>query len=811
MPETSLELKPEQLRWTCDPETLGIKTIKDIPPCKEIIGQERAIRAIRTGLNIKSHGYNIYVSGLTGTGKTTTVKRLLEQMDTQGETPPDICYVNNFTDQDAPAALFFPAGQGKSFARDMDRMILSLRKNIPLVYESDRYKNKRKEIVESFKTKTQKTVQAFEEKVKKAGLALVQVQAGLVTRPDILPVIDNNPVPWQQLGEFIGQGKMTEEQAVELRKKHDDFMEELEEVSSIHQELEKDTQETLLKLEQDEALNTVQAHIKTVKKKYNGERVSCYLDVVQDHILQNLDRFKKEEEGEEKPQIALLPVPKSPQVDPFLDYKVNVIVDNSKTDGPPIIIETVPTFTNLFGMIERSWSGGVWQSDFTKIKAGSLLRANGGYIVFNLLDAIVEPGIWPVLKRTLKNNQILIQSADGLSPFPTTAIKPEPININVKVLVIGDERSYRLLYDMDDEFKKIFKIRADFDTVMKNDKKALKQYTSFICKICTDEELLPLDNSAVAAVVEYGVTLAGRQKKITTRFSDVADVVREAHFWAKEAKSPIVSAKHVDRAVEEKEYRLSMIEEKIQEMIDDGTLLLDIRGSRIGQINGLSVYSMGDYAFGKPSKITAETAVGKAGIINIEREAGMGGASYNKGVLIITGYLRRMYAQDKPLSMTASLCFEQSYSGVDGDSASSTEIYALLSSLSETPLRQDIAVTGSVNQKGEIQPIGGVNEKIEGFFDVCKAKRFTGKQGVMIPKTNLNDLMLRKDVVQAVENGKFHIWAVETIDQGIEILTGKSAGKKDKASNYPEASIHALANKKLESFAKRLKEFRSEG
>ncbi len=803
----SLELSPDQLRWRCDPNTLGIKTTTDIPPCKEIIGQDRAIRAIRLGLNMKSRGYNIYVSGLTGTGKTTTVKKLLEQVDSRGKTPDDICYVNNFHDPDSPTVLFLPAGQGKKFAKDMDDTILSLRKQIPQVYESDQYKNRRKEIIERFKAKTQKVIQPFEAKVQKQGFALVQVQAGLMTHPDILPVIEKNVVPWQQLAERVAQGQMNEQAVEELQKKHKKLLEELEEIAAAHHELEKETQEVLQKLEQDAVRSTVQARIRVLKKKYPGERIGCYLDAVQEHILHNLDRFKKEE-GEEKKEISILPTPKIPVVDPFIDYKVNVVVDNAKTQGTPIVIETAPTFNNLFGMIERSWDpSGVWRTDFTKIKAGSLLRANGGYLVFNLIEALTEPGVWKVLKRTLKNRQLIIQGMESLYPFISSALKPEPIEIDVKVLVIGDEVTYRLIYDLDDEFKKIFKIRADFDTVMNNDRKAIKQYTSLVCKICKDENLIPLDSSALASVIEYGVTLTGRKKKISTRFSDVADIIREAHYWATQSKSSIVTAKHVDKAIEEKEYRLKMIEEKIQELIEDGILMIDIKGTRVGQVNGLSVYSLGDYAFGKPSKITAEVAMGKSGIINIEREADLGGRTYNKGVLIIAGYLRRMYAQDKPLAMSASLCFEQSYSGVDGDSASSTEIYGLLSSLSGIPLRQDIAVTGSVNQKGEIQPIGGVNEKIEGFFDVCKAKCLTGKQGVMIPKKNIDDLMLRNDIVEAVKKKKFHIWAVETIDQGIEILTDKPAGKKDKKGNYPEGTIHCLANQKLQEFAERMKDY----
>jgi lon-related putative ATP-dependent protease len=803
----SFKLSPEQLRWTCDPDSLGVKTTAEIPPCKEIIGQQRAIQAIRMGLNMKSHGYNIYVSGLTGTGKTTTIKKLLEQMDPRLETPNDICYVNNFNDFDSPLCLVFPAGQGKKFSKDMDKTILSLQKHIPQIYESDRYKHQRKEIIDAYSKKAQETIQTFENKVQKAGFSLVQVQAGLTTRPEIYPVIEKDIVPWQKLGELVSGGKITQKDVELLRKKHDRFIEELQQIASVHQEMEKETQETLQNLEQEAAKPTVHAQIHALKKKYPNEKITSYLDGVEEHLLQNLDRFTKTE-GNNAKQTSLLPAPKEKTGALFLDYKVNVIVDNSKTKGTPIIIETAPSIYNLFGVIERSWDpSGFWKTDFTKIKAGSLLRANGGHLVFNLVDALTEPGVWKVLKRTLKNQQLIIQSMESLAGFATSALKPEPIDINLKVLVIGDEYTYRLIYDMDDEFKKIFKIRADFDTVMTNNQKTIKQYLSFACKITKDENLFPMDSSALSGVIEYGVTLSGRKDKLSTRFSDIADIIREAHYWASASKRKTITVTNLDKAIQNKEYRLKKIEEKIQEMIEDGTIMIETRGNKVGQVNGLSVYDLGDYAFGKPSKITAEVAMGKSGIINIEREAGMGGRSYNKGVLIIAGYLRSMYAQDKPLTMTASLCFEQSYSGVDGDSASSTEIYALLSALSGFPLRQDIAITGSVNQKGEIQPIGGVNYKIHGFYDVCRSKGLTGRQGVIIPRTNISDLMLRKDVVEAVGKGKFNIWAVETIDQGIEILTGKSAGKRDKKGAFPQGTIHYMANQKLAEFAEKMKDY----
>ncbi len=800
------ELAPAQLRFSCDPASLGIQTTADAAPNEKIIGQDRAIKAIEIGMRLKSQGYNIYISGLTGTGKSTTVKKLLEKIDARGTTPGDICYVHHFADPDSPTVLAFPPGQGKQFSSDVEKMILSLQKHIPQQYESDSYKNHRKQVIEDFKRKAQSAIQAFETTVQKAGFTLVQIQAGLGTRPEILPVISGEVVPWQKLDELVSQGKVSAQDVKSMQEKHDAFMEKLQEIASLHQEMEKETQENLHTLERNAAKPTVYAQIRFLKKQYGSEKASKYLDEVAENILHNLSRFQKNGDEEKKP--SLLPEQKPSNDDPFLEYKVNVIVDNSATRGVPIVIETAPMFSNLFGMIERSWiPPGIWKTDFMHIKAGSLLRANGGFIVFNLLEALAEPGVWKTLKRALKNNQLSIQSLDQIPGFVTSALKPEPIDINVKVLVYGDEMTYRLMYEYDDEFKKIFKIRADFDTEMNNTRKAVKEYVGFAAKIIRDEKLLPLDARALASVIEYGVFLTGKKKKLSTRFSDIADIIRESHYWASQAGRALITGNDVDKAVEEKKYRIKKIEEKIQEMIDEDILIIDISGSRTGQVNGLSVYDLGDYMFGKPSKITAEVAMGKSGIINIEREAGLGGSTYNKGVLILTGYLRRQYAQDKPLAISASLCFEQSYSGVDGDSASSTEIYALLSALSGVPLRQDIAVTGSVNQKGEIQPIGGVNEKIEGFFDVCRAKKLTGKQGVIIPIQNVGDLMLKKEVVETVSAGKFHIWAIRTIDEGIEILTGRSAGKRQNDGRFPKGSIHFLADQKLSEFAERMKAF----
>ncbi|MDD4895723.1 MAG: Lon protease family protein, partial [Atribacterota bacterium] len=472
---------------------------------------------------------------------------------------------------------------------------------------------------------------------------------------------------------------------------------------------------------------------------------------------------------------------------------------------------THPSYKNLFGIIERRMDRtGHWITDFTKIKAGSLLRANGGFLVLNALDMLLEPSVWPSLKRTLLNRMIEPETYDPFPMFSTSALKPEPIECNVKVIMIGDPFLYQLLYYRDPDFEKIFKIKADFDTVTENNNQNIYQYSCFIKQLCERENLLPFDQSGIEGVIEYAVRLAGRKNKLSTHFNKLVDLLRESDYWAKRDRQKIIQKKHVNTAIKEKIERLNLIENKIQELIVQETLIIDTEGAVVGQVNGLSVYDLGEYSFGKPTRITAKTSMGRAGIINIEREADLSGKTHNKGVLILSGYFRSKYAQDKPLTISASICFEQSYSGVEGDSASSTEAYALISSIANIPIRQDIAVTGSINQKGEIQPIGGVNQKIEGFYDVCKAKGLTGTQGVIIPELNIPDLMLREDVVEAIKNGQFHLYSVKAIDQGIEILTGRKAGDRQKDGKFEKNSVNYLVDQKLLEFAVKLKEFSEE-
>jgi len=799
------EVPVERLRWHCDPETLPFETTHAVQACDKIIGQDRAVEAIRVGLDINSLGYNIFVTGLAGTGRFTTIKCVLEEMNVKGKVPNDLCYVNNFKNPDMPRMLSLPAGQGNALRKEMETLIEGLKKKIPLMFENETYLNKKKEVVERYRTKQAEMFRDFEKKVNKENFALVQIQMGPYSRPGIFPMIEGNPVNVDQLETMVEEGKLAKEELARIRQKQSDLVNELEDIFKETRKSEKEIKEELTSLDNEVASPVVIDSISDIKEKFNFEKVHRYLDEVQEDVLVNLSRFREKEETPPSP-IPGLTFPQA--ADTFGEYQVNVIVDNSETKGSPIIVETTPNHRNLFGTIERVVDrSGLWKTDFSHIKAGSFLRASGGYLIFNALEALVEPGVWPALKRTLKNQVMEVQTYDPFYFFATSALKPEPIECNTKVIMIGDAYVYHLLYGYDDDFKKIFKIKADFDSVMHKDTEKIQQYATFVRKICDEEKLRPFDKTGVAAVVEYGVRLTGRQKKLSTRFHLIADLLREANYWAGKEGSDRIKEEHVDRAIERKIYRVNLVEEKIQEMIDDGTIMIDSDGMVVGQINGLSVYNLGDHMFGKPSRITAKTSMGKAGIINIEREAEMSGPTHNKGVYILAGYLRGKYAQDKPITMTASICFEQSYSGVDGDSASSTEIYALLSSLSGIPLRQDIAVTGSVNQKGEIQPIGGVNEKIEGFFDVCKAKGLTGKQGVMIPHLNIDDLMLKKEVVQAVKEGRFHIYPVKTIDQGIEILTGVKSGERLEGGCFEEGTLNDLVDKKLRELGTRIKEF----
>lgn len=783
------ELKPEQLRWQCTPELLKFKTSEDLAFCEGIIGQPRAIEAIKLGLNVKYPGYNIFITGPVGTGRTTAITKLLEELKTKKDQLKDLLYVNNFRNPDLPRLIILEAGKGKKFREEMERLIYQLRTNISQIFASDEYQRRRQQIINKYENEQQKMLGDFERKVEEKGFKLVQVQMGPFVRPGILPIIEDKPRNFEELEQLIKEGKLKPE---ELDKIKDEIQKLEQEMGAIYAKT-KENQDALnneLKNLNEWIVKPVVGHlIDEIRKKFNNKKVDEYLDDVLAEILTNIEQFLK----------------KDAKPDEFRKFDINLLVDNSETKSVPIIFETAPTFKNLFGTIERySPAPGVYISDFLNIKAGSFLRANGGYLIINAFDALIEPAVWQTLKRALRNGVVDIQVFDPFYLFSTSALKPEPITVDVKIVMIGNEWLYYLLYYSDEDFKTIFKVKADFDTEMEKNIKNINDYASFIKSICQSEILLPFTKEAIADIIEFGVRLAGQKDKISTRFHIIADIIREADYWAKQTKNKYIGTIEIEKAIEGWRKRVNMYEDKIQEMIKKDILMIQTKGKVVGQVNGLSVRQLGDYTFGTPTKITAKTSVGRSGIINIEREANLAGRTFNKAVLIISGFLRSRYAQETPLSMDATLGFEQSYSEIDGDSASSAEIYAILSALSDVPLDQGIAVTGSVNQNGEIQPIGGVNEKIEGFYNVCKAKGLTGKQGVIIPARNVNNLMLKQEIVDAVKNKKFHIYAIRTIDEGIEILTGIKAGRRTK-SGFEKNSINYLVEKQLKEYAAKLK------
>jgi lon-related putative ATP-dependent protease len=795
------ELGPDQIRWSCPPDAVPFATSEEVKACDEIIGQERALKAIQTGLDIKSRGYNIFITGMIGTGRTTTIKSLLEQLEKTSVIPDDILYVNNFKTPDEPTLIMLPAGQGRLFRQGMGNLIAMLGRHIPQLLKSQYYTEGRDRIIETQQRKQKDLLKAFEDKAAQQGFTLIQVQMGFFSRPELVPVLGDEPVPFPKLEALVKEKKFAQKDLDELRKKYEDLSGEMEHVFEDLREMDEETRRLLRSWDEESITPIIKGAVGELRSRFAFPKVGDYLSDVEGNLVRAIDLFKNQKKDKDEPE-------REPAAERFLEYGVNLLVDNAELKAAPVIMETNPNYPNLFGSIEFVTTRmGLLQTDFTRIKAGSFLKANGGYLVLNALDALVEPGVWATLKRTMRNQIFEIQNFASLYLFSSARLKPEPVKVDVKVVMIGDSSIYNLLYALDDDFKKIFKIKAEFDSEIPKDAKSISDYVRFIKKIVDMDGLRPFSREGIAAVIEYGTRIAGRQGKVSTRFHVISDVIREAAYWARRAGHDIVGRLDVEQAISERFERVSLIEDKIQEMIEEGTILIDTEGSVVGQVNGLSVYDMGQFAFGKPTRITARTAVGRAGVVNIEREADLSGPTHNKGVLILGGYLRGQYAQKQPFSLTASLAFEQSYGGVDGDSASSTEVYAVLSSLSGLPIRQDTAVTGSLNQKGEIQPIGGVNEKIEGFFDVCRAKGMTGSQGVIIPHQNVLNLQLRSDVVEAVAGGKFHIYPVKTIDEGIEILTGVGAGTRGEDGSFGEGTVHGLVEKELQRLAQSLKPF----
>ncbi len=786
----------EQVRWTCRPESLTFNTTDDLPIGESIVGQERGVRAIDFGLTVPQPGYNIFVSGPVGTGRNTYSLSKVTKIAAGRSAPSDWIYVHNFAQPDQPLAISLPAGEGVRFRREVERLVDDLKDAIRKLFASETFEARRSGVVQQFEQQANAIWRDLEQEARRQGFALQRTPVGIAT------------VPISPAGEALTDEQLAQLTAAhrqELERRHRALQETVGDATRKVRSIEREAKDAVQELERSAALSVASGAMDTLKQAYAGHpRIVEWLERFLADVVERHDDFK--DEGEQAPA----PLPFFPQRrTEFTRYRVNQLIDNSESKGAPVILEPNPTYYNLFGKAEYRGEFGAMVTDFTMIKPGALHRANGGYLILQARDLLTSPLSWEALKRALKPpSMIRIENiGEQYGLMPTATLRPEPIPLDLKVIVIGATLVYHLLYQYDDDFAKLFKIKADFDIDMERTDAGMVEYAQAIGTICRRQGLLPFDRGAVSRTLEQSARIAGDQHRLSMRFNEMIDVIYEASAWAKSEGASIVSADHVRRAIDEQVRRSNRIEERIRDLIRDGQLLVTVDGGTRGQVNGLSVLMLGDYAFGRPARITARAFVGGRGVINIEREIQMSGRIHSKGVFTLGAYLGARFAQHRPLSLNASITFEQTYEEVEGDSASSTELYALLSDLSGLPIDQGIAVTGSVNQKGEIQPIGGVNEKIEGYYYVCKTLGLTGRQGVVIPHQNLRNLMLNEEVTGAIRDGRFQVWAVRTIDEGIEILTGTPAGEADADGNYPEGTVNSLVTQRLGELADRLRRF----
>lgn len=780
------ELSYKQLRRITDPESLNLETTEHLTPLDGIIGQPRAVSSLRFGLGIQEVGFNVFVSGPRGMGKMTAVKSFLEEMAKNKPTPSDWCYVNDFNDGGQPKALRLPAGRGKEFQMDVKKFVEFIRREIRKLFESDEYNTKRDQVIGVMQNKRDQLMRDFSNAAAAEGFSLQATQLGVV----LLPSKDGRAMSEE---EWKAIPQADQDKLIDHRKA---LEERLKVVLKEIRLMEKAAQASLMELDQQAVRYLVGGVLEDLKDKYKDlSDAAGWFDDIESDILENIESFKQTPDDKEKKEDV-----------PSNTYQVNLFVDNSKQDGLPVVLELNPTYNNLFGRIEKEVYQGTLYTDFTMIKPGALHRANGGYIVLQVEDVLKHFMSWDGLKRALRSGLIQIEElGESVGLTTTKTIRPQPIPLDIKVILIGRSMMYYMLHQLDDDFPELFKVKADFDISMDRDEKNTRDFLTFISTLCNKENLKHLNSPAAAKVLEFASRLADDQEKLSTHFGAMADVIREAHYWAVQDQAAQIREIHVQKALDEKIYRSNLIQKRIQELITQKVFLIDTDTAVAGQVNGLAVIRMGEYEFGRPSRITASVGPGTDGIVDIERQVQMGGPIHSKGVLILGGFMSETFASKKPLTLSCRLVFEQSYEGVDGDSASSTELYAILSALAQVPIKQGIAVTGSVNQKGEIQAIGGVNEKIEGFYEICSAMGLTGKQGAMIPKSNVQNLMLREDIVEAVKKEKFHIWAVSTIAEGIEVLTGKPAGARSKGGTFPKKTVYHLVEKRLDGFTSQLK------
>lgn len=789
-------LRSSDLRRVCGSDDLDCGSTEEIEPVDSIIGQPRAVHALKTGLGIGGKGFNIFVSGHHGTGKLTAVNDFLAEEAAEQENPGDVVYVNNFKDSYNPRYLAFPEkGTAQAFRKDMKELLEEIGQALKRAFESEEFAEEQKQLFEGLQEKRNELFGDINERAQNEGMTVKSSSSGIYTAP----IKDGREMTDDEFNELGNDEREA------IANKRDRFNEEIRKTLKRSREIERETNEKLQQLEQKTAEFAIGPLFEEIQEKYSklGELVE-HLKELEKHILSSLQDFV--EQPQQKQKQVLQQQGQQGKEDNSKDYEVNVLVDNSELKGAPVVIEQNPSYNNLFGKIEKQSNYGALTTDFTLIRGGSLHKANGGYLVIPAREILMDPFAWDALKRALRNSQIDIEEAEERLGFMSTkTLKPEPLPLNIKVILIDDRQLYSLLYEHDSDFRKLFKIRADFDTEMERDRDNLKDFLGFVGKVCREEGFLPFDRSGLSRIVEHSSRIAGHCDRLSTHFGDISDIMREADHYAKQAKGGEVKAEHVRQAIESSHYRSNLIQVKLDQLIQEGTIDIDAEGQELGQVNGLAVLDTGDISFGKPSRITVSTAMGSKGIVDVERKAELGGPIHTKGMEILQGYLESCFAQEHAIDLSARTVFEQSYSGIDGDSASSTELYGILSSLSGVPIQQGIAVTGSVNQKGEVQAIGGVNQKIEGYFEVCELKGLNGEQGVMIPNTNVGNLMLKEEIVEAVKKGDFRIWSVGHVDEGIEVLTGVKAGKKLKGGGFSKNSIKEKVDHRLKEMNDKLK------
>ena len=782
------ELSYKELKNICNPNTFKFETTDELDGLDSIYGQDRGIKALEFGLSVDAKGYNLYIEGPSGVGKTMYAKKYISKLASKKKTPDDWCYIYNFDVPNEPTAVSLPAGKGKEFKADMKSFIDDILKDLKSTFKNEDFEKQKALMQSKFEQKRADLLEKLNKESMKIGFEVKATNNGVY----MMPVIDGKTIEEEEFNKLDDETKKVFEQNSTIVQDH--IIEAINQIKV----LEKENNKKIDEWQSNIALLTINAHTNPLKQKYKKiKKITTFLDNIKTDILKNMNLFIQDAPNSNNTQNNS----KQEQPKPWLNYRVNLFVDNSNVEGSPVIMDSNYQYHNLFGKLEYENIYGMLKTDFTMLKPGILHKANGGYIILQASDLLANQICYDALKKALLVKEISIENnMEQRSYMVMISLKPEPIPLNVKVLLLGDASIYHALLALDPEFKKLFKIKAEFEESAPRTDANMMKLANFVHGFSKKEGMLPLDKGAMAKIVEFASRISDDKEKLSTRFNEIGEVIAEASTWAKVSKKKIVTAEFIDKTLSERIDRIKKYDTKYLEMIKDETLLISTSGFETGVINGLTVMTIGDYTFGKPARITANTYMGKSGVINVERETDMSGPSHSKGVMILSGYLGETFAQDFPLSLTASLCFEQLYNGVDGDSASSTEAYALLSSLSDIPINQSIAVTGSVNQKGFIQPIGGVNEKVEGFYQVCKDRGLNGEHGVIIPIQNVRNLHLSDEVIESVKEGKFHVYAISTLDEGIEILTGVPAGKKNKYGKYPAGTIKYLAYEKLKQY-----------